>query len=197
MQATNVLMSEHRVIEQVLNCLEQLSVETMRTGRLDRTPAQQILEFFRQFADRCHHGKEEDLLFPLLETRGLSREGGPTGVMLAEHEAGRASLRGMATHLLQAAEGNATACQHFVAHARDYLDLLRQHIWKEENRLFVMASRVLSDTDQTQLLTQFHAIEQDEMGKGTHEYYLGLANALADRFQVPHVQQSATPCCHH
>jgi hemerythrin-like domain-containing protein len=54
-----------------------------------------LLEFFQIFADRCHHGKEEDCLFPLLERKGLPREGGPIGVMLHEHGQGRELIQKM------------------------------------------------------------------------------------------------------
>ena len=54
-----------------------------------------LQEFFRLFADQCHHGKEEELLFPLLEQKGIPRTGGPIGVTLHEHEEGRALVRQM------------------------------------------------------------------------------------------------------
>src|SRR5262245_60786760 len=96
MKATDILMDEHRVIEQVLNCLEKLADRCEAGETLDNTSASEALPFFRNFADRCHHGKEEGHLFPLLEARGFSRQGGPTGVMLHEHEEGRGLLTAMA-----------------------------------------------------------------------------------------------------
>ena len=66
MSPTEILMQEHRLIEQVLDCLEALTQRAEGTGTLDVASATQALEFFSVFADRCHHAKEEDCFFPLL-----------------------------------------------------------------------------------------------------------------------------------
>ena len=76
-------------------------------------------------ADRCHHGKEEAHLFPAMEARGFLRSGGPTGVMLDEHEQGRACVRGMADAIDAAAAGDAAAQRRFLDHAAGYVGLLR------------------------------------------------------------------------
>lgn len=96
MKPTELLMQEHRVIEQVLDCLEIMAQRANAGDKLDVESAKQAIDFFGNFADKCHHGKEEDCLFPLLEEKGFSREQGPTGVMLHEHEEGRRHVRGMA-----------------------------------------------------------------------------------------------------
>jgi hemerythrin-like domain-containing protein len=194
MKATEILMDEHRVIEQVLTCLEKLADRCEAGGKLDSTSALEALEFFRNFADRCHHGKEEGHLFPLLEARGLGRQGGPTGVMLHEHEEGRRLIAAMA----RAVESD--ACREFVRQARAYVGLLREHIRKEEHCLFPMAAGILSGLDAESLAQRFEHVENAEMGEGTHEHYLQLANGLADRLDVKRAQVAPT-CgharCHH
>ena len=96
MKATAILMTEHRVIEQVLSVLEVMARRAEQMELLDAAAAGETLDFFRTFADGCHHGKEEGQLFPRLEARGLPREGGPTGVMMHEHQLGRDLLGRMA-----------------------------------------------------------------------------------------------------
>jgi hemerythrin-like domain-containing protein len=186
-------MDEHRVIEQVLSCLEKLADRCQAGHQLDDTSAREALDFFRHFADRCHHGKEERLLFPLLEARGLVREGGPTGVMLHEHDEGRRLIAALA----EAVENGAGA--DFVRHARAYIRLLREHIRKEDHCLFPMAAHALSDKDAEALLGSFERVEGDEMGEGTHEHYLRLANDLADRLGISQVHAASTcgHSCHH
>lgn len=194
MKATELLMNEHRVIEQVLACLEVITNQAEATGTLDTESAAQALDFFRNFADRCHHAKEENHLFPLLEARGLIREGGPTGVMLHEHETGRALLSAMA----QAVERRDAAT--FFPPARSYITMLRQHIWKEDQRLFQMAGHLLSATDDDQLLHAFTSTERLDIGEGVHENYLRLAHQLADRFGVPRTSAPVScggGCSHH
>jgi hemerythrin-like domain-containing protein len=194
MKATDILTDEHRVIEQVLTCLEKLADRCEAGGAFDRASALEALDFFRNFADRCHHGKEEGHLFPLLEARGVRREGGPTGVMLHEHEEGRGLLAAMARAVERDAPGE------FARHARAYTRLLREHIRKEDQCLFPMAAGILSGTDAESLAQRFEHVEGAEMGEGTHEHYLQLANDLADRLDVRRAR-AAAHCgharCHH
>ena len=88
MQATSVLMDEHRIIERMLGDLE-LASERLASGAPIRPGFfLDAAEFVKGFADGCHHRKEEGVLFPAMELAGVAREGGPIGVMLAEHEEG-------------------------------------------------------------------------------------------------------------
>jgi len=196
MKPTEILSGEHRVIEQVLTCLERIAQDCASRGQLDRTSAEQALEFFRNFADRCHHGKEETYLFPAMEAKGFPRQGGPTGVMLYEHEQGRAHIRGMADAVAGAAAGEHDAASRFITHAQGYVGLLREHIEKEDHCLFAMANQTLTEEDQQTLLAAFQHVEHD---LGTHEKYLHVADELADRFGVtPVVGNSPVACgCHH
>jgi hemerythrin-like domain-containing protein len=203
MQATDILKSEHRVIEQVLDCLEQLAQHCARDRTLDRKAAWQAVAFFQTFADRCHHAKEEELLFPLLESKGLSRARGPTGVMLQEHELGRHYLRSLAEVIDQAAAGNPQAQRNYVMYANAYVHLLREHIAKEDQCLFPLADRTLTGEDQQALGEAFERVEREKMHAGTHEEYLRIANDLADRFGVartpldPVAGQGCCSCGHH
>jgi hemerythrin-like domain-containing protein len=201
MTPTEILSGEHRVIEQVLDCLERMAQDCAVHGRLDQASAEQALDFFRNFADRCHHGKEEDLLFPAMEAKGFPRQSGPTGVMLYEHEQGRAYIRGMADAIEGAAAGRADAIRQFVAHAHGYVGLLREHIEKEDHCLFNMANQTLSEEDKQRLLEAFEHVEHEHMGAGTHEKFLQAADQLAERFGVtPAIGNSGRGCgcgCHH
>lgn len=197
MQATEILRGEHRVIEQVLNCLDRIAFLTASEGRLDADAARQAIVFFRNFADRCHHGKEEHRLFPLLEARGLPRQQGPIGVMLDEHEMGRSLVRELEA-ALDDHEANVPGAHRRFAHAaRAYVSLLREHIAKEDHCLFPMADRFLTEADQDNLLHAFERTEHEEMGTGTHEMYLRIADELADRFDLPRAQTPPVCGCGH
>jgi hemerythrin-like domain-containing protein len=202
MQPTDILRNEHRVIEQVLSCLERIAARGTAEGDLDVQAACQAVNFFRNFADRCHHGKEEARLFPALEARGISRRDGPIGVMLDEHEQGRTHLRGLIAAVEDYLAGKPGSLRRFAAHARVYVNLLREHIDKEDHCLFPMADRLLTDADQEALRTAFDQAEETEMGLGTHEKYLRLADELAERFGVPRAEGMASAgagcgCGHH
>ncbi len=184
MKPTEILMSEHRVIEQVLSCLEAIVRQARSTGRLDGPPARDAIAFFRHFADHCHHGKEEAHLFPTLEAKGFPRHGGPTGVMLYEHEQGRARLHGMDESLEGASAGDPAALERFLTNAEGYVSLLREHIYKEDHILFQLADRTLTEAEQRELLAAFRKVEAEEMDAGTHEKYLQVAQDLATRYGV-------------
>jgi hemerythrin-like domain-containing protein len=185
MKPSDILSGEHRVIEQVLNCLEKITESCRREGKLDGQSASEAIDFFRHFADRCHHGKEEAHFFPAMEAKGFSREMGPTGVMLQEHDLGRSYIRGMNEAVEAAAAGDPPACNKFVQNAQAYLDLLREHIQKEDHCLFGMADQAFTDEDQQKLLAAFAHVESEEIGPDTHEKYLRLADDLTERWSVP------------
>ena len=198
MKPTEILSSEHRVIEVAIDCLEQISRKALEAGKLDRESAEQVVDFIRTFADQCHHGKEENQLFAFLAEKGMPREGGPVGQMLVEHEQGRAFVKGMADSIAAASTGDEKALSAYTQNAQGYVQLLRAHIRKEDGVLFPMADRILSDDDRKSLLAAFEKVETEHMGEGTHEKYLRLAESLADRFGVSKAGLSGHSCrCGH
>lgn len=196
MTATEILQGEHRVIEQVLNCLEKIAEQAEAEQHLDEGAARQALDFLQVFADRCHHAKEEHCLFPLMEARGLPRQGGPTGVMRFEHEEGRRHVAAMLAAILGAAAGEEAPLRQFSRHARAYVEHLRQHIHKEDHCLFPMANQVFSGADQANLLERFEHVEHHDVQEGAHEKYLDLARSLAERLHVPKAAATACGCGH-
>lgn len=176
--ATSTLRTEHEAIISMLDATEEAARRVDRDEPVRPEILEGLLEFFRVFADRCHHGKEEELLFPALERKGMPRTGGPIGVMLFEHEQGRALIRRMSQAVAEIAGGNPAAAKSWAAAAREYTALLRAHIDKENNILFVMAERIFSDDEQTGLAEAFEKLEVEKMGVGTHERLHGLMNKL-------------------
>ncbi|NLY02267.1 MAG: hemerythrin [Rhodopirellula sp.] len=185
MQPTDILMNEHRIIEQVLNCLEKVLEQCETGSSLDTRSASQAIEFFRGFADHCHHGKEEALLFPVMEANGFAGGCSPVVVMLREHELGRLYIQGMDAAIEPAAAGDSEALKWFVQHGRSYLNLLREHIRKEDTCLFPAANHRLKEKDQEQLLAAFEKVEAEEVGPGIYDGFLRIANELSSRFGVP------------
>lgn len=184
MKPTDILMQEHRVIELVLDCLDRMAANCEAGLPLDIEGASQAIEFFRVFADERHHAKEEDLLFPLMESKGFPRHGGPTGVMLHEHELGRRRVRAMADAVNEFSLGDLAGKIVFAEHARGYSALLREHIQKEDHCLFQMADRALAAADQEALSRSFDQVELENQGPQQREHYVRIAYELADRLGV-------------
>lgn len=194
-EAIVTLMHEHRVIEQVLDALEHCS-EAIASGQdVPRTTVRDFAEFFCNFADRCHHGKEEDRLFATMVELGFPRDQGPIAVMLTEHELGREQIRALTT--LGAGEGLFSEAERrqVCAHAGAFIPLLRTHIMREDEILYPMAIRALTSEHLEKLARDFKAFEATVMGKGEHERYHALADHLIAAWAP---QANPVPvCCHH
>jgi hemerythrin-like domain-containing protein len=120
--------------------------------------------------------------------------------MRHEHDLGRGHVRAMSEALEGAAQGDAVALNAFADHALAYVHLLRDHIGKEDQCLYPMANQALSEADQQALMAKFQHVEEEELGAGTHENFLKIANDLADHYQVPRAQPAPghEGCgCHH
>ena len=177
--ATEILRHEHEAILRMLDVTEALARQLATGERVAPQQLDDLLDFFRTFADRCHHGKEEDLLFPLMESKGMSRQGGPTGVMLDEHEQGRALIRAMGEAAEDYKKTVPDAGARWAAAAAGYAELLRQHIHKENSILFVIAENMLSSEEQQRLAAEFDRVETEKIGAGTHERLHKMMDRLA------------------
>jgi hemerythrin-like domain-containing protein len=166
---TQVLRDEHRLILRVLALIESATTRLAAGGALPDSWWNQALTWLREFADHNHHGKEERALFPALAKAGVPVQGGPVGVMLAEHERGRALMRAM-----DAGDPRSRA-----EAARDYVQLLREHIDKENGVLFPLAEAVLDEPVRQTLAREFEALEI-EQGRGAS---IDHAEAAVERLE--------------
>ena len=169
MKATGALKHEHEAIKLMLQIMEAACVQIETEKKVHVADVDEMIDFLKVFADQCHHGKEENILFPCLEKAGIPREGGPIGVMLAEHEQGRKYIANMGRALTDYENGAATGLTDLVENIRSYAELLEQHINKENNVLFAMADRVLTEETQDGLFEEFEELEEDVIGRGKHE----------------------------
>jgi hemerythrin-like domain-containing protein len=176
--ATEVLRNEHEAILGMLDTGEEVSKRIKEGIAIKPEILEGLLEFFRVFADRCHHSKEEDCLFPLLEQKGLPRDAGPIGVMLHEHAQGRELIRIMDETSRAYAAGQKEAGSRWADAALRYAALLRSHIAKENEILFKMAEQLLLESEQAMLVQAFERIEIDKLGAGTHERLHSLMEKL-------------------
>jgi len=177
MTATDDLRAEHEGILRMLDILRAIAKRIQAGTAVPTAQLLDIIEFLQVFADKCHHGKEEDILFPALEEGGLPREGGPIGVMLHEHALGRGHIRDMAAAL---AGGGGLAA--FAPPALAYVELLTRHIAKENDVLFVMAERMLGTPALTRMHEDFERLEEERIGPGRHEAFHRLLDDLAAEY---------------
>ena len=160
----------------MLNILEKVCLRLDTGESVEETDLENIVEFFKVFADKCHHGKEEDILFPALEEYGIPN--GPIGVMLSEHIVGRHNVKGMSNAIVDYKEGKDPAPKEFVRYARNYIALLTEHIDKENNILFKMADMHIPEVRQQSLLVDFERADEEKIGPGVHEKFHKLLEVL-------------------
>ncbi len=175
------LKQEHRAIERALTILENIAEKIQKPSA--KRDAGDIIDFLKTFADTCHHGKEERVLFPSLQNIGVSKEGGPIGVMLREHDMGRAHIQGMVRALIALGADEAQGIEDFRGHAGAYAALLRQHIVKEDQVLFEIADKQLSASAKSDIQSEFDRIERDIVGEGRHEAFHQMLDDLDERYR--------------
>lgn len=178
MNSINVLKEEHEKITEMLNILDEIN-ERIRSGiEVDPHHLEKVLEFLKIFADKCHHGKEEGILFPTMEKYGIPRAG-PIGVMLMEHELGREYVSEMAEAVERYGAGDIETLDIFRENAKEYVELLKQHIDKENNILYRIAEMHIPKDEDEKLLERFEKLEYEKIGPERHEELLHILEMLS------------------
>ena len=144
--------------------------------------ARELVGFLKEFADGCHHGKEEGILFPAMEKAGILNEGGPIGVMFHEHELGRDRIRGMKAALEGAGGHDGVAREAFAREADGYIELLRQHIEKENTILFPLGEKALTPQTLEGIYDLFEDHEERVIGHGRHEELHAMLGEFEKRY---------------
>jgi hemerythrin-like domain-containing protein len=177
-KATQDLRKEHEAILYVLQILDKM----MEFDRLDAENMLghygEVVYFLKIFADKCHHGKEENYLFKELVNKGTPREGGLVGIMLQEHAQARDFVAQMAKNV------DDQNISGFNNAAVQYSHLLRGHIDKENNVLFMMADNLIDEQSQSLMFEQFEQYEETVIGHGVHEKLHVMIDTWAEIFNA-------------
>jgi hemerythrin-like domain-containing protein len=179
MLPTQILENEHEVIKKALYVLKIISDLLEKGKEIDIQDVLNLIDFFRTFADKCHHGKEEDLLFVEMEKAGIPNEGGPIGQMLIEHNEGREYVKEMLASISE----NYIDRERFINNAIRYIDLLSTHIDKENNILYPLGNKFLSEKTQNILLEKFEEFEKNVIQEGVHEKFHHLIDELYEKYR--------------
>ena len=168
------------MIERMLDILSRAGDRLEKGENVDPELYPEAVDFLKNFADKCHHGKEEQLLFKKMMERGVSGEVGPIAVMMREHQDGRAHVQNI-DKLSKGKMSKATK-DGLIKSSRAYVDLLSKHIQKEDNILYPLANQVLDGEDQKELEKGFEEIEEKVMGPGVHEKYHRMIEEWSARY---------------
>ncbi|MBM3891193.1 MAG: hemerythrin [Verrucomicrobia bacterium] len=194
-QSIEKMMNEHRLIEQVLGALGTFAEALQDDPSLPRADVAKFARFFQQFADKCHHGKEEDRLFVKMNECGFPTEYGPIGVMLADHNEGRGHVRVLAA--IGAASGPLTEheVEQVIEHAEAFLPLLAGHIQKEDNVLYPMAQQSIPPAEFAKLDANCEAFDREVMGADAVEQLKALARELIAKYPPCAERLAAAAAC--
>ncbi len=178
MQATEMLMEEHRVIERVIGALETAAKRLRNNESVEPEFFLQAADFIRNFADGCHHAKEEGVLFKAMLAAGMRPEGSHVAVMLVEHDQAREYTAGMVSAAVGVKQRDPRAADQLIADALGYAALLRQHIQKEDRVLYPMADQVIPTERHAQVLRDCRGAEEAAGGHEKHAQHRALADQL-------------------
>lgn len=171
------LMHEHRLIERMIARLAAEAQRLRAGGVLDPVLIDQGADFIRTYADRCHHGKEEDILFRDLGQRGLNPElAGIMAELVQEHQYGRSLVRELVAANQRGPAGEAAAAE-VAACLEKLAGFYPQHIQKEDRRFFFPCMELFSKSEKDAMLAEFNAFDQ----RLIHEKYAGLVRAWEER----------------
>lgn len=179
MTAIDDLINEHKAVVVALAVLEKVVASISADNSKASDDLADLLDFFTGFVDRCHHAKEEEILFPELERALQGREGEvPIRSMLSDHAEGRKHVEALRQQLERHRSGDVSAIEQMAQQANAYRRLLSSHIEKENEVLFVAAKKFIPADVASRLPEQFERIEQDRIGKGKHDQYHSLLHRL-------------------
>lgn len=167
---TQTLVDEHRLILRMISLLEHNAPRTAQGAYSNWQFYLDGVDFIRNFADRFHHAKEEDVLFEALVTNGMPREHSPVAAMLMEHDQGRAYVKAMESAAREALTGKPGHERTIAENALAYVELLREHISKEDDVLYPLAERVIPDTMRADIVAGYAAAEARTAADFTARY---------------------------
>ena len=165
---TNELSSEHQNILKVIDAMFTECKQLENGKEVEKVFFDKAIDFIKNYADRYHHAKEEDILFKVMLENLECMHCNPIPVMLHEHETGRHYVKGMEEGL------NENNKEKIIENARGYGYLLQEHIYKEDNVLYPMAEEALNDQQKEMVLRKYEEVETGEFSKESIQKYLSV-----------------------
>lgn len=185
LESIEIMVKEHENIRRMLKVIRKICYNLMNESDYDIQDFYKILDFVRNYADKHHHGKEEDVLFATMnrEIEKLSKSGAITG-MYIEHDNGRLYMSNLEKALEEFRKGNDEARLDIIANSISYTDLLDRHIEKENTAMYRFAERMLKDSVKSEVDAECRIIEEKASEIGIQEKYLNLLKELEEKYSV-------------
>ncbi|MBE6065327.1 hemerythrin domain-containing protein [Clostridium cochlearium] len=177
MEAIELMMEEHKNIKRMLKVVRAYSYKVLKGEEVDYNDFYKMIDFIRNYADKHHHCKEEDVLFEIID-RQFNMKNGPIMGMLIEHDQGRLFIRNLENALKELESGNEESKLDIIANAVSYADLLNRHIDKEDSTIYMFANRSLSKENKEELNKISFELEEKSKESGIQNKYLNILEEL-------------------
>ena len=176
--STESLRRDHELIEKVIKAM-QSTIELLNDKKqIPESILLPVIDFSKNFTDVCHHTKEEKSLFPALEEAGMPTTMGPIAMMLLDHQRSREIGNEMEKSAKEyLSSGNS---EKLIADMQLYVDHITEHLWKENNKLFMMAEARLQNVSKkvNEELDTIEKSQLNDLGK-SRQHYEQLAENLS------------------
>ena len=168
--STASLRRDHELIEKVVKAMDATIQLLNENKKIPESILLPVIDFSKNFTDVCHHSKEENSLFPALEQAGLPKNMGPIAMMLIDHERSReiaTNMEASAKEYLSSGES-----EKLISDMKQYVEHITEHLWKENNRLFMMAEARLQYVAQKvdKELGEIEESKLNDLGKSRTHY---------------------------
>jgi hemerythrin-like domain-containing protein len=151
---------------------------------IDVTMVKRVIDFMQNFADKCHHAKEESILFPAMEQKGVPKIGCPLGGLRAEHVKGRALVQQLEETLHEYEKQQSHAARKMIVVFSEIRKLYPNHIWKEDEMVFPMAQRLFQKEELDSLKRDFDQAEK-EFGH-RHDEHVMFSKEMNELHRINH-----------
>jgi hemerythrin-like domain-containing protein len=175
MQARGPLMIEHRLIERMLSVIEDVLSSIKSKHKVDSVFVDIAVDFIRMYADRTHHGKEEDILFRELKNKPLSDDDRRImNELIEEHVFGRRTTQSLVAANTRYRNGDETALDDIAENLQTLIEFYPRHIEKEDKVFFPSSRAYFTDEEDQAMLAEFREFDQ----RMIHEKYKSVVDGL-------------------
>ena len=169
------LMIEHRLIEKVIALMEKAVSLAEDKKQADPDLIQWFTYFIRNYADQCHHGKEEDILFKEIEKKQISREHKTIMDQLIEdHKWGRKTTGELVAANEKYRKGDMNAFPEIIEKMKVLIEFYPRHIEKEDRHFFIPVMEYFTSDEKDAMLRDGYALDSRLMHEAYAERVSGM-----------------------
>ncbi len=182
MDSIELMKEEHKFIKRGLKVIRKICIAILETGKVSYDDFVKMIDFIRNYADKHHHSKEENILFKKMEEELGEKVKAPLSGMLVEHDLGRLFISNLEEALKKFKEGDMEARVDIIANSIGYCDLLNRHIDKEDNAIYNFAKRSLSEASLKEIEDRCIELEDCAGKENTQNNYIKMLEQLEEKW---------------